>query len=420
MKTERFKNLFLVLCFALLPMAMMAKQEATVSSPSGNLTLTVGVDNAGRPYYSLRRGGEVILLPSALGMKLKDGSLDSDFRVVAFARATKDETWRQPWGEEVDVRNHYNELTMKLAQKKGLHRQLNIVFRVFDDGMGFRYVFPEQKQLKDFIIMDEATEFCFKGDPEAWTLPYDAGYYEGLWTKDHLSKKGKVCTPVTIEEKPDLYMMLHEANLTDYSSLNVKPVETKDGNVRLKAELVPWSNGDLVRAKAPFVSPWRMLSVENKVGGLVTNRVMLNLNDPCKIKDTSWITTGKYVGVWWSYHMQTATWAIGPKHGATTENTKRYIDFAAQHGFKGVLVEGWNYGWENAGVRKVINSTSQRLILIMTLRDCRSMHCQKVSHSSLTTKQVVLQRTMRTSWKRHFPSMRRWVSRQLRRVMSII
>ena len=111
--------------------------------------------------------------------------------------------------------------------------------------------------------------------------------------------------------------------------------------------MVPWSNGDLVRAKAPFVSPWRMLSVENKAGGLVTNRVMLNLNDPCKIKDTSWITTGKYVGVWWSYHMQTATWAIGPKHGATTENTKRYIDFAAQHGFKGVLVEGWNYGWEN-------------------------------------------------------------------------
>ena len=347
MKAERFKNLFLVLCFALLPMAMMAKQEATVSSPSGNLTLTVGVDNAGRPYYSLRRGGEVILLPSALGMKLKDGSLDSDFRVVAFARATKDEMWRQPWGEEVDVRNHYNELTMKLAQKKGLQRQLNIVFRVFDDGMGFRYVFPEQKQLKDFVITDEATEFCFKGDPEAWTLPYDAGYYEGLWTKDHLSKKGKVCTPVTIEAKPDLYIMLHEANLTDYSSLNVKPVETKDGNVRLKAELVPWSNGDLVRAKAPFVSPWRMLSVENKVGGLITNRVMLNLNDPCKIKDTSWITTGKYVGVWWSYHMQTATWAIGPKHGATTENTKRYIDFAAQHGFKGVLVEGWNYGWEN-------------------------------------------------------------------------
>lgn len=199
MKTERFKNLFLVLCFALLPMAMMAKQEAMVSSPSGNLTLTVGIDNAGRPYYSLRRGGEVILLPSALGMKLKDGSLDSDFRVVTFARATKDETWRQPWGEEVDVRNHYNELTMKLAQKKGLQRQLNIVFRVFDDGMGFRYVFPEQKQLKDFVITDEATEFCFKGDPEAWTLPYDAGYYEGLWTKDHLSKKGKVCTPVTIE-----------------------------------------------------------------------------------------------------------------------------------------------------------------------------------------------------------------------------
>ena len=347
MKRNLLKNIFLSLCLVVFPMGMAAKQEATVTSPSGNLTLTAGVDKAGRPYYSLSRGKEAILLPSYLGVKLKDGSLNSDFGVMGFVRATKDETWHQPWGEENDVRNHYNELTMKLAQRKGLKRQLTIVFRVFDDGMGFRYVFPEQKNLKHFVIMDEETEFCFKGDPEAWTLPYDADYYEGLWTKAPLSKKQKVCTPITIEAKPDLYMMLHEANLTDYASLNVKPVETKEGNVRMRAELVPWSNGDLVRAKAPFVSPWRMLSVENNAGGLITNRVMLNLNDPCKIKDTSWITTGKYVGVWWAYHMQHATWAIGPKHGATTENTKRYIDFAAQHGFKGVLVEGWNYGWEH-------------------------------------------------------------------------
>ena len=347
MKTKILKHFILAVCLSLLPMAMMAKQEATVSSPSGNITLTTGVDNAGRPYYSLNRGKEEILLHSALGLKLKDGDLSNDFRLIGFSRATKDETWHQPWGEEDDVHNHYNELTMKLAQKKGLQRQLTIVFRVFDDGMGFRYVFPQQKNLSDFIITDELTEFCFKGDPEAWTLPFDADYYEGLWTKAPLSKKQKVCTPVTIEAKPDLYMMLHEANLTDYSSLNVKPIEEKEGYVRLKAELVPWSNGDLVRAKAPFVSPWRMLSVEDHVGGLITNRVMLNLNDPCKIKDTSWITTGKYVGVWWTYHMQHATWGIGPKHGATTENTKRYIDFAAEHGFKGVLVEGWNYGWEN-------------------------------------------------------------------------
>ena len=347
MKTKILKHFILAVCLSLLPMAMVAKQEAMVSSPSGNITLTTGVDNAGHPYYSLNRGKEEILLHSALGLKLKDGDLSNDFRLIGFSRATKDETWHQPWGEEDDVRNHYNELTMKLAQKKGLQRQLTIVFRVFDDGMGFRYVFPQQKNLSDFIITDELTEFCFKGDPEAWTLPFDADYYEGLWTKAPLSKKQKVCTPVTIEAKPDLYMMLHEANLTDYSSLNVKPIEAKEGYVRLKAELVPWSNGDLVRAKAPFVSPWRMLSVEDHVGGLITNRVMLNLNDPCKIKDTSWITTGKYVGVWWTYHMQHATWGIGPKHGATTENTKRYIDFAAEHGFKGVLVEGWNYGWEN-------------------------------------------------------------------------
>ena len=279
-------------------------------------------------------------------MKLKDGNLDRDFSITGFSRATKDETWNEPWGEETSVRNHYNELTMRLVQRKGQHRELAIVFRVFDNGMGFRYVFPKQKNLQDFAIMDEETEFCFKGDPEAWTLPFDTDYFEGFWTKAPLSKKQKVCTPVTIEATPNLYMMLHEANLTDYSSLNVKPIEMKDGNVKLKSELVPWSTGELVLAKAPFVSPWRMLAVESTAGSLVTNRVLLNLNDPCKIGDTSWLTTGKYVGIWWSMHMRAATWNPGPKHGATTANTRRYIDFAAHYGFKGVLVEGWNYGWD--------------------------------------------------------------------------
>lgn len=347
MKHHHLIQTFLFLVAAVLPFTAAAKDRETVSSPSGNLTLTAGIDEAGRPFYSLKRGNEVLLHPSALGMKLKDGNLDRDFRIAKFARSTKDETWDEPWGEETSVRNHYNELSMQLVQRKGLRRQLTVIFRLFDDGMGFRYIFPEQKSLNDFVITDEETEFCFNGDPEAWTLPFDADYFEGLWTKAPLSKKPKVCTPVTIEARPDLFMMLHEANLTDYSSLNVKPVDAKNGNVRLKAELVPWSTGELVFAKTPFVSPWRVLTVETTPGGLITNRVMLNLNDPCKIEDTSWLTTGKYVGIWWSMHMQTATWSQGEKHGATTANTRRYIDFAAKHGFKGVLVEGWNYGWDN-------------------------------------------------------------------------
>lgn len=261
MKRYLLKHILLLLSLAVLPLSITAKLSATLSSPSGNLTLTVGVDNTGHPYYRLSRGKEVILLPSGLGMKLKDGDLDRDFRIMGFSRAAKDETWEEPWGEETTVRNHYNELTMQLIQRRGLQRRLAIVFRLFDNGMGFRYVFPEQKNLKDFVIMDEETEFCFKGDPEAWTLPFDADYFEGLWTKAPLSKVQKVCTPVTIEAKPDLYMMLHEANLTDYSSLNVKPVEAENGNVRLKAELVPWSTGELVFGKTPFVSPWRMLSL---------------------------------------------------------------------------------------------------------------------------------------------------------------
>lgn len=340
------KPFLLVLCAIILPLSAFAKNEATVSSPSGNLTVTAGVDKFGKPYYSFNRGKEAILLRSQLGLKLKDGNLDSDFKVLAFSRATKDETWEQPLGEEKYVRNHYNELTMQLVQRSGLRRKLNIVFRVFDNGMGFRYVFPRQKNLTDFVIMDEETEFTFVKDAQAWTLPYDTYYLEGLWTKDNLSKKGRVCTPVTIENGDGSYMMLHEANLTDYASLSVQPVKGTQQGTKLKAELIPWSTGELVFAKAPFVSPWRMLTVDKDINGLVNNRVMLNLNDPCKIEDTSWLTSGKYVGIWWSMHMRTATWDNGPKHGATTENTKRYIDFAAANGMKGLLVEGWNDGWQ--------------------------------------------------------------------------
>lgn len=340
------KPILLLFVAVLLPLSALAKSEATVSSPSGNLTVTVGVDKGGHPYYAFNRGKEAVLLRSQLGLKLKDGDFDSNFKVVKFTKAAKDETWQQPLGEEKEVRNHYNELTMQLMQRSGLQRRLNIVFRVFDNGMGFRYVFPQQKNLTDFVIMEEKTEFAFAKDPQAWTLPFDTGYFEGLWTKDNLSKKGKVCTPVTIEYGDGTYMELHEANLTDYASLCVKPVEAKQGGATLKAELVPWSTGELVFAKAPFVSPWRFLTVDKSLNDLVNNRVMLNLNDPCKIKDTSWLTPGKYVGIWWSMHMQTATWDNGPKHGATTENTKRYIDFAAAHGMKGLLVEGWNDGWQ--------------------------------------------------------------------------
>ena len=214
--------------------------------------------------------------------------------------------------------------------------------------MAIVYEFPRQPHLSDFAIMDEETQFAFPFDAKTWAMPTEGtNYYEALWTADPLSRKPEVSTPITMEVDNDLYLVVHEANLTDYSSLNLKPIAAAKGTTTVKAELVPWSTGELVFAKAPFVSPWRTIIVGHKPADLVASRLMLNLNEPCKIKDTSWLETGKYVGIWWGMHMNDMTWSQGKKHGATTENTRRYIDFAADHGMKGVLVEGWNYGWDN-------------------------------------------------------------------------
>lgn len=340
--------------------ACSATDVETLQSPDGSLRLTAGVKD-GVPYYSLARGSETILLPSTLGITLDTGTLNSNFRLKDVHRSTFDETWVQPWGEEVEVRNHYNELVLDLEERNGLQRRLSIAFRLFDDGLGFRYLFPEQDNLKDFTIMDEDTRYAFPHDAQAWSIPTNGTkYYEALYTASPLSRKDTVSTPVTIEVNDSLYLTLHEANLTDYAGLNLATEKGGKGNkqtgaevggkenaaVTLRAALTPWSTGEKVFASTPFATPWRTIIVSQTPGDLILSRLMLNLNEPCRLDDTSWIEPGRYIGIWWGMHREAYTWAQGPKHGATTANTRRYIDFAARHGFSGVLVEGWNYGWD--------------------------------------------------------------------------
>lgn len=330
---------------AFLP-AFVSRAADVVKSPDGRLTLTASV-KGGAPSYSLTRGDETIISNSALGFVLDSGPFSDGFKVVKTTRATFDETWEQPWGEERTVRNNYNELKLFLQESKGQRRQLNIVFRVFNDGVGFRYEFPKQPNLKKFEIMDELTEFTLPTDAEAWSQPTNGTvYYEALYTKSPASRKDTVSTPMTFEVNDSLYMFIHEADLTDYASLNLTPRAKKGAAVSLVAALTPWQSGVKVYASAPFVSPWRTIIIGKRPGDLITSRLILNLNEPNKIGDTSWIEPGRYVGIWWGMHMKDYTWEQGPKHGATTENTRRYIDFAAKHGFSGVLVEGWNYGWD--------------------------------------------------------------------------
>lgn len=342
-----FRNIIRgMLLLSLLSYGTLATAADVLTSPDGHLRITVGV-KGGKPFYLVERDGKPVVNRSYLGFTLNDGVLDNHFKIVGKSRDSKNETWTQPWGEDRVVNNHYNELKVRLQQTDKRQRQLNIVFRAFNDGIGFRYEFPKQRNLGNFQIMEEMTQIAMPTDAQAWTEPTNGTkYYEAVWTKDLLSKKDTVNTPITIEVNDSLYMALHEANLTDYASLNYTPRHLDGAAVTLIAALTPWQNGVKVYAKAPFVSPWRTILITKKPGDLITSKVMLNLNDPCKITDTSWITTGKYVGIWWGMHMKDYTWAQGPQHGATTANTKRYIDFAAKHNMQGVLVEGWNYGWD--------------------------------------------------------------------------
>ena len=330
-----------ILFFVFLLSASVTVQGAEqVKSPDGRLVLTAGV-KGGTPFYQVSRGSEPIILTSNLGFRLNDNLLGSNMRLIGKSRDAQDEIWEQPWGEAREIRNHYNELKLRLCESKGLKRCLNIVFRVFNDGFGFRYEFPQQPNLKDFQIMDELTEFNLPWDAQAWSQKTNGtNYYEAVYTREPISQKDTVSTPVTMEVNDSLYLTIHEANLTDYASINLTPRGT-----RLLTALTPWQSGVKVYASAPFRTPWRYVVIASKPGNLITSHIELNLNEPCKI-DTSWLDTGRYIGIWWGMHMTDYTWSQGPKHGATTENTKRYIDFAARHGFKGVLVEGWNEGWD--------------------------------------------------------------------------
>lgn len=346
MKIVSYQIIRGLLFLCILAFGQSALAAEVLTSPDGHLRVTVGL-KGGKPYYMVERDGKAVVNRSYLGFILGDGAFDDNFKMVGKTRDSKNETWTQPWGEDRIVQNHYNELRVKLQQADKRQRQLNVVFRAFNDGFGFRYEFPKQRNLGEFRIMDEKTQIAMPTDAPAWTEPTNGTkYYEAVWTKDLLSRKDTVNTPITVEVNDSLYMAIHEANLTDYASLNYTPRHTDGAAVTLVTALTPWSNGVKVYAKAPFVSPWRTIVITKKAGDLITSKLMLNLNEPCKIKDTSWITTGKYVGIWWGMHMKDYTWAQGPKHGATTANTKRYIDFAAKHGLQAVLVEGWNYGWD--------------------------------------------------------------------------
>ena len=321
-----------------------AQEPIQVASPDGRNVVTVGTVEGGL-FYTVERDGRKIVLPSRLGFELRDAPpLGDGLELTGTERRTRDETWEQPWGEVARVRDHHNELRVSVAEIEEPGRRFDVVVRVFDDGLGFRYELPEQPALGSFAITEELTKFYLADDARAWWILADnvTHRYELLYSSSPMSTLPTVHTPLTMETRDGVFLVIHEANLVDYAGMNL----TGSRDRRMRVSLTAWADGVKVYGETPFVTPWRTIQLADRAADLQPSVIGLNLNQPNALDDVSWIEPMKYVGIWWGMHIGKWTWASGPRHGATTENTRRYIDFAAENGFGGVLVEGWNVGWD--------------------------------------------------------------------------
>jgi hypothetical protein len=371
--------LFLIIAFT-----YSCKEKTTnileVYSPSSNIEVNVNVNAEGRPFYQVRFNNKTVVDTSYLGFEFRDvPAFDKNLSITNTTVSTFNETWQMPWGEQRDVVNHYNELKVELEENTESKRQLNIVFKVYDDGIGFRYEFPEQANLKgEVFITEEHTEFNLNQDYKTFWIPGDWDIYEHLYNTTKLSEidalqfanhknlaqtyipENAVNTPVTMVGEDGTHLSFHEAALVDYSGMTLK-VDTE--NLDFKSNLVGSENTDYkVKKTMPFNTPWRTIQIADNAPDLIESKLIVNLNEPNKLGDVSWFTPMKYTGVWWEMHLGKSTWDYGMtqdmnswtdtgssngKHGATTENVKRFIDFSAKNNIGGVLVEGWNTGWEH-------------------------------------------------------------------------
>lgn len=316
-----------------------------LASPEGKNKIQFElVNNA--PKYAVSHGKTVVITPSDMGFLLeKNDDFSTNFEVLKVENSSFDETWEQVWGEKRTIRNHYNQMVVKLQQKNKEKRQLEIQFRAFDDGIAFRYVYPKQVSKDSIFIMDEKTTFNLKEDGKAWWIPANRDNRDEYLFKDSaVSTLDTVLTPLTIESKSGLALSFHEANLVDFASLTL--VNTT--GTKLKTDLVPWTDGVKVRVKDGFTSSWRTLQIAEKATDLITSYLILNLNEPNKLAHTSYFKPYKYFGIWWGMHIGKYSFWEGKKQGATTEHAKQYIDFTAKEGFHHLLIEGWNKGWTPA------------------------------------------------------------------------
>ena len=308
--------------------------EPVATSPDGRIKVSVQTEG-GQLSYSISQDSEILIVPSKLGFELMGGNILGDkTEILSVTHSSHKETWETVWGESRLIEDNHNSMIVHTAH-------LDVEFRVFNDGVGFRYIFPDD--LGEFRIREELTEYKFaRADHKIWWMPRSEPYYEAYGNHTTFDEIDCAYTPVTITGADGRFYSIHEAALLDFAKVNLVGSDAST----LKTSLTKWSDGTGVYVTDTRTTPWRTIIITDRAGGLIESHLMLNLYEPCKIEDTSWCKPGKYIGIWWELHKYMRTWYYGPQHGATTERTKEYIDFAAAHNIQAVLVEGWNKGWD--------------------------------------------------------------------------
>ena len=381
-----FKRSLVALLAVFVTVVCFAQDKTTITSPNKNIVLNFWLNESGTAMYEVTYKSRPVLLPSALGFELKETmrdtalpSLRNGLSLISKEQSSSNTTWKPVWGDVKEIRDNYTRLTVKLDKKSFKNIEFTIVFKVFDDGVGFRYEFPVQKNMQHFIVSDERTEFHLTGNHKAFWIPgdYDSNEFSpNITNLDEVNgedpkyaasifahqffDKDAVQTPLMLKSTDGLYINIHEAALVNYPAMNL---HIDKSSFTLSSKLVPDALGNKAYLQTPAKTPWRTIIVSDKATDILASHTILNLNDPSVIKDPSWIKPTKYIGVWWEMHVGKATWDYAGsqnatnfdasnlkptgKHGATTANVKRYIDFASKNGFSGVLVEGWNTGWED-------------------------------------------------------------------------
>jgi len=355
----------LVLMLIVLFSCNSGKKNTEVSSPNSEINVEFEVDDQGIPYYIVMYKNKIVIDTSYLGFEFTNAKeLKSNFKVLQSFNASYEKNWQMPWGEQLDVVNKYNQLEVKLQETTAPNRKWNIVFKVYDDGIGFRHEFPEQEGWQEALIKEEHTQFNLTEDYKTFWIPGDWEIYEHTYKTTKLSEidaikyrnhpnlaqtyipNNAVNTPVTLVGEDGIHLSFHEAALVDYSDMTLG-VSTEE--LKFKSILVGSDNtGYKVKRSLPFNTPWRTIQITDNAPDLIESNLIVNLNEPNKIGDVSWFTPMKYTGIWWEMHLGKTTWDMASgRHGATTQNAKKYIDFSAKNNIKGVLVEGWNTGWSS-------------------------------------------------------------------------